>query len=201
MLDPNISETRDPEYLEPELRKRWEGAFSVYKNMYPNEPEPFLTQTYRSPERQDELYEQGRTTSGNIVTWVKGGHSYHNMLPSIAFDIAFHKPVPDGGPYGRPELFQKFAEIAKKFDIEWGGDWPQNIDMPHFQVPRYSIAEANENKPINWLPFPYEYLPSDIDDSLPFKRIFIVKGDDIDQLHFTKASLVGDKLYIKVFED
>ena len=49
---------------------------------------PFMvTSTYRSLEEQLELYAQGRTKPGKIVTWVK--HSKHNDRK--AFDIAILK--------------------------------------------------------------------------------------------------------------
>lgn len=198
-VDPNVKETRDPEYLEPELRRRWELAFAEYKRTYPSEPEPFLVQTYRSPQRQNELYEQGRTTPGPIVTGVKGGGSYHNYIPALAFDVAFHNPVPERGPWGRVDLFEKFAEIAKRYDIEWGGDWPDFVDRPHFQVPRYKLSEKAEGKSIPWKPVTVNEVEEPTPTSaLAFKRVFIVHGEtDIEELELEKVSLVGEKLYIK----
>lgn len=38
--------------------------------------------TYRSRQEQDELYAQGRTTPGKIVTNARGGESQHNKLDS-----------------------------------------------------------------------------------------------------------------------
>jgi len=37
-----------------------------------------ITEAYRSIERQNQLYAQGRTTPGKIVTNAKGGQSYPN---------------------------------------------------------------------------------------------------------------------------
>jgi hypothetical protein len=37
-----------------------------------------ITDGFRSVEEQTNLYEQGRTVEGNIVTNVQGGASYHN---------------------------------------------------------------------------------------------------------------------------
>ena len=37
-----------------------------------------ITDGFRSSEEQDRLYNQGRTVEGNIVTYAKGGESYHN---------------------------------------------------------------------------------------------------------------------------
>jgi peptidoglycan L-alanyl-D-glutamate endopeptidase CwlK len=45
-----------------------------------------ITETYRSDERQDWLFEQGRSRPGNIVTNVRGGSGNHNY--DAAFDFA-----------------------------------------------------------------------------------------------------------------
>lgn len=192
-LDTSVKESRSPDYLEPELRRRWELSFKSYKELYPFEPEPFLTQTYRSPERQDELYEQGRTKPGSIVTWVRGGGSYHNQLPALAFDIAFHKPIPEGGPWGNTELFYNFASIAKQYDLEWGGDWKSSLDLPHFQVPRYTLEQAREGQEIPWKTLDGTTLTGDIN----FNRVFIVTEANTEELSLEKITLVGDKLYLK----
>ena len=45
-----------------------------------------ITQGLRTVEEQNELYAQGRTKPGKIVTNAKGGYSYHNY--GLAFDFA-----------------------------------------------------------------------------------------------------------------
>jgi hypothetical protein len=42
---------------------------------------------HRSIAEQDELYAQGRTKPGDIVTWARGGQSRHNDNPSTAVDF------------------------------------------------------------------------------------------------------------------
>src|SRR4051794_626118 len=37
-----------------------------------------ITDSFRSAEDQDRLFEKGRSLQGNIVTHAKGGESYHN---------------------------------------------------------------------------------------------------------------------------
>lgn len=46
--------------------------------------------TYRSNQEQDELYAQGRTTPGKIVTNARGGESQHNKID------AAHRPAAEG---------------------------------------------------------------------------------------------------------
>ncbi len=44
-----------------------------------------ITSTYRDADSQTALYNQGRTTPGNIVTNAKAGQSFHNW--KVAFDF------------------------------------------------------------------------------------------------------------------
>ena len=95
---------------------------------------PFITECYRSPERQDELYKQGRSKPGPIVTYKRGGESKHNILPSRALDVAFL--LADGEVSWSGLLLSKFARLMKAADarVQWGGDWPAFKDFPHFEV-------------------------------------------------------------------
>ena len=95
---------------------------------------PFITECYRSPERQDELYKQGRSKPGPIVTYKRGGESKHNRLPCPALDVAFL--LADGSVSWSGLLLSKFARLMKAADarVHWGGDWPGFRDRPHFEV-------------------------------------------------------------------
>lgn len=195
-VDPKVKETRDPAYLDAELRNRWELAYNEFCYTYPDEPEPFLVQTYRSPERQNELYAQGRTTPGSIVTHVKGGGSFHNVFPALAFDVAFRIPNDQGGPWAREDLFRKFGEIGMRLGLEWGGSWTDFVDMPHFQVPELSLRQIAAGTPIPWKPL--KPAGPVITGDIKFNRVFIVEEDAIVELKPKKLTLVGDKLYVGV---
>jgi peptidoglycan L-alanyl-D-glutamate endopeptidase CwlK len=96
---------------------------------------PFVSEGYRSPERQDELYTHGRSAPGPIVTYKRGGESKHNTLPSRALDIAFL--LADGEVLLSGLLLSKFARLMKAADarVHWGGDFPGDFkDRPHFEV-------------------------------------------------------------------
>jgi peptidoglycan LD-endopeptidase CwlK len=95
---------------------------------------PIITECYRSPERQDELYKQGRSKPGPIVTYKRGGESNHNKLPAPALDVAFL--LADGEVSWSGLLLSKFARLMKAADarVHWGGDWPNFKDRPHFEV-------------------------------------------------------------------
>ena len=93
---------------------------------------------HRSEERQNKLYEEGKTK----VRYPKGRH---NSNPSNAADVT---PYPvDWSDRERQTLFAGFVlGIAKSMDIDlrWGGDWDQDFqvqdnkfdDFPHFEIRR-----------------------------------------------------------------
>lgn len=85
-----------------------------------------ITETYRSQERQDYLYAQGRTRKGNKVTWTK----YSRHTSRRAWDICKNLK---GHEYSDTEFFNKCGEIARSLGITWGGDW-STPDRPHFEV-------------------------------------------------------------------
>lgn len=86
----------------------------------------FITETYRSKERQAYLYAQGRTRPGAIVTWTLNS----NHSSRLAWDIAV---APPKSLYDVATL-NKVGAIARKLGITWGGDWKKNVDKPHFEV-------------------------------------------------------------------
>lgn len=95
--------------------------------------------TYRSPEEQDALYDQGRTTPGEIVTNLKGDASKHcteiNGQPAAkAFDFAIF----DKGVYitdGEDQRYKQAGDIAIKLGLVWGGNFvhprpdPDHVEM------------------------------------------------------------------------
>ena len=85
-----------------------------------------ITETYRSPERQAELYAQGRTAPGQIVTHAKPGQSKHETRR--AFDVCF----PGDQPYSDKHPWHLLGVWAKAAGLEWGGNWTKP-DRPHLQ--------------------------------------------------------------------
>ena len=91
---------------------------------------------HRGQERQDKLYEEGKTK-------LKFPNGRHNMAPSNAVDVT---PYPvDWKDRERQTLFAGFVlGIAKSMGIKlrWGGDWDMDFrvmdnrfdDFPHFEI-------------------------------------------------------------------
>lgn len=86
-----------------------------------------ITETYRSQERQNYLYEQGRTRAGKVVTWTKSSRHTSRRAWDVCKNIK-------GQEYSDSAFFKKCGAIAKKLGITWGGTW-STPDTPHFEIP------------------------------------------------------------------
>jgi peptidoglycan L-alanyl-D-glutamate endopeptidase CwlK len=111
-----------------------------------------ITNGFRSAEEQNRLYEQGRTTKGNIVTNAKGGESFHNY--GLAIDFALKAPSGniiwdrqyDANKNGKSD-WTEVVKIAKSLGFKWGGDWAQFKDYPHLQMDfGMTIADLKNGK-------------------------------------------------------
>ncbi|MBW7458166.1 M15 family metallopeptidase [Paenibacillus sepulcri] len=106
-----------------------------------------ITDGLRTNEEQNALYRQGRGSSGQVVTNVKGGESYHNYGLAIDFalrtkdnDVIWDLEY-DGNGSGSPDWLE-VVDIAKGLGFTWGGDWEEFRDYPHLQMDfGYSIQE------------------------------------------------------------
>lgn len=103
-----------------------------------------ITEGRRSKERQNELYEQGRTKPGQIVTHVQWPDSKHNVLnPNDLSRAVDAVPYPE--KWDSVKAFDELAEIVwdewekipprfkSAWELEWGGDWEWK-DRPHWQI-------------------------------------------------------------------
>lgn len=89
-----------------------------------------VASAFRTIAEQNKLYAQGRPPPGKIVTWAKGGQSYHNSGWAIDVYIANDDGTIDLDGIVPPEV----VAIAKQEGFEWGGDWKKNKDYPHFEM-------------------------------------------------------------------
>ena len=95
----------------------------------------FITETYRSQERQDYLYSLGRTRSGSKVTWTR--NSRHTSRR--AWDIACR-----GGTLYNAVVLAQCGAVAAELGITWGGTW-KTPDTPHFEVSEnWNYSEEDE---------------------------------------------------------
>jgi len=91
-------------------------------------------ETWRPHYRQNFLYEQGRTRAGKQVTQVRGWQSFHQYGLACDF-IVDQDPKQEGiqRPYDAGVDWPYLGELAKKYDLEWGGFWKIK-DLSHVQV-------------------------------------------------------------------
>ena len=97
-----------------------------------------ITETYRSQERQNYLYEQGRSRKGNIVTWTKNSRHTSRRAWDICKDVK-------GQEYSDSGFFKACGDIAKSLGITWGGTWKQ-ADTPHFEINKDWQPPKEENE-------------------------------------------------------
>lgn len=88
-----------------------------------------VTCTFRSQQEQDQLYSQGRSKPGNIVTWTR--KSRHTDRE--AFDIAILK---NGKITWVTDDYKEAGAIGRAVGLTWGGDFKTTKDRPHFEKPR-----------------------------------------------------------------
>jgi peptidoglycan L-alanyl-D-glutamate endopeptidase CwlK len=103
---------------------------------------------------QAEIYAQGRTKPGKIVTQAKPGESMHNY--GMAIDFVVFDGVDGNGGVGQPlwqsPLMTKAGQIALDMGLDWGGAWTTFKDMPHIQLPRLNLADLRKQMPQGWTP-------------------------------------------------
>lgn len=119
-------ECRDIEELHPRLR---EMARELVQRCEAARIPVKIGETYRTRNRQDDLFAQGRTRPGNIVTYARGSSmsSYHQWR--LAFDVFINQK---GKEYDK-ELLACVGKIGEEIGLEWGGAWRNFVDTPHFQ--------------------------------------------------------------------
>ena len=83
----------------------------------------------RTYDEQNDLYAQGRTKPGRIVTNARGGFSNHNF--GIAFDVG----VFEGTQYlDESPKYKAVGVLGMDLGLECGGNWKTIQDEPHFQL-------------------------------------------------------------------
>lgn len=94
----------------------------------------------RTKAEQDELYAQGRTKPGKIVTNAKGSNYGSMHMWALAYDVFRN----DGkGAFNDSDgFFTKVGKIGQSIGLEWGGSWKHPVDKPHFQLPDWGSTPS-----------------------------------------------------------
>jgi peptidoglycan L-alanyl-D-glutamate endopeptidase CwlK len=104
-----------------------------------------VTEGVRTSARQRELYAQGRTAPGAIVTQCDGvttvsNHQIRADGYGRAVDLAF---VVNGGPsWDDKHPWRLYGELAAALGLAWGGKWITHPDRPHIELPDRTLDRA-----------------------------------------------------------
>ena len=131
-----IKESRDLAHAHPELVLRYLRLKADFEST--TGCGLIETCTWRSKERQAELYAQGRTAPGKIVTQIDGttGKSRHQPYPAQAVDVAVDiDPGPGKHVVWNPEAYAALGPLAERHGLVWGGNFKSFKDYPHLELP------------------------------------------------------------------
>lgn len=122
--------------IHPNLRGELEQIYKEICEALKGRAECRFTHTLRTFEEQNELYAQGRTKPGMVVTRAKGGQSWHNFGMAVDIVLLVDKKASwdiktDYDKDGRSD-WMEVVDVFKRYGWEWGGDW-KFFDAPHFQ--------------------------------------------------------------------
>lgn len=93
---------KDVDALHPQLRTKLDRVIERMKSEYGNDVQ--VVETARSQDRQDWLYEQGRSRAGNVVTWTQRSAHTRGEAVDVIVD----------GSYTNAEGFARLQRIAKE---------------------------------------------------------------------------------------
>jgi len=117
----NVRENNKAKLEKLDGRVRW-AAIALEEDAWNNGLAFEVMEVFRSQERQNQLYKQGRTTPGKIVTWTH--HSLHT--DSLAIDVRSYAD-------GVPNFYQRLAKMAEKYGITAPLQCAPYYDMGHFE--------------------------------------------------------------------
>ncbi|MGN7309927.1 peptidoglycan-binding protein [Alkalicoccobacillus gibsonii] len=109
-----------------------ESALEMIKRAYEEGINVQISSGFRSFEEQTKLFNQGRSTPGNIVTNARAGYSNHNFGLAVDYFLTDHE--------GKKAIWtvnaqwRRVATIGKSLGFKWGGDWTGFKDYPHLEM-------------------------------------------------------------------
>jgi len=124
--------------LVPAFRQR---VADWFKECWDHQLYVYIYEGFRSNERQDELYAQGRTTEGRIVTNALPGQSFHNYGRAIDWVplVAHPKAL---GLYEPPQTYKPSETL---YEAEWNLDDLYNVGIA--KAHRYRLRALSWENP------------------------------------------------------
>lgn len=126
-IDPSIVQLNT---LHPLIRKDAIAAYKEAVRLTPNGVHPVINEGLRSFARSNQLYAQGRTKPGPIVTNAKAGQSLHNFALAVDFFLLINgKDV-----WTVEDNWMIVVKCFKDKGFTWGGDFKGRFkDFPHLE--------------------------------------------------------------------
>jgi len=119
---------RGLEHLHPQTRKKAERLLSLCREA--GLPVA-ITETLRTAAEQDNLYAQGRTKPGKVVTQARGHDFQSGHQWGVAFDFCRNVR---GAEWDESDgFFARAGELGKSVGLRWGGDFRDFKDPSHFE--------------------------------------------------------------------
>lgn len=135
--------SRDLALLAPRFR---DGVEAAIRECHAQGLDAWVYEGYRSNALQELYYSRGRTVippKGKVTNARSNLFSWHGY--GLAVDVVSKKHLwkpPEGDAW-----FRKVAEIFKRHDCKWGGDWAM-VDLPHFQWRRCKPSPSDRARMI-----------------------------------------------------
>ena len=104
---------------DPEFRARFERVIERMESEYGHRVE--VVETFRTQERQNALFEQGRTQPGPVVTWTRNSNHSHGRAADLLID----------GRWDNPQAYARLAEVAREEGLRTlGARDPGHVELP-----------------------------------------------------------------------
>jgi uncharacterized protein YcbK (DUF882 family) len=137
---------RSLDLLDPEFESKLKRVIERMESEFGHKVQ--VTETFRSQERQNFLYEQGRSRAGNVVTWTRASNHTLGRAADVLID----------GSYDNPKGYARLAEIAAEEGLRTLGPRdPGHVELPGSSRGRstpaatFAQATAAETQP-KWEP-------------------------------------------------
>jgi peptidoglycan L-alanyl-D-glutamate endopeptidase CwlK len=98
-----------------------------------------VAEGFRTIQKQNEYYAQGRTKPGNIITYKKGGDSKHNTGEAVDFDFVINGRQSNASSNN----WNLIGNLARQFGLTWGGNWKNFKDLRHVEMPKGYVFPAS----------------------------------------------------------
>lgn len=121
-LEPDLSQ------LDPELRARLEQVVERMRAEFGHNVK--VVEAYRTPERQQALFAQGRTTPGPVVTWTENSLHTEGLAVDVIVD----------GSFSSHEGYRRLADVAAQEGLRTL--WPK--DPGHLQLDSRLMQASNQ---------------------------------------------------------